>query len=111
MTVAASLKGVSSVQEALDEALALVAVAVGGLLRRGQPGLFAARACLDVQDLLEDAGATPSEEPATAGMDPEEALGRAVVLLDGIAQSRRPLLLAAAHAALQGVIAGAGGPV
>jgi len=69
--------------------------------------VFTTRECLDVQTLLEDAGAVIEIELVDAGgtRTPHELLQLAAAALDAILADERPVLLAPARAELQSTIA------
>lgn len=81
-------------QERLDGALAMVAAAAEQLLEEAgndSQALFAARRCLDVQDLLEEAGARPQAHEHK-GLTSRRLLEDAAAALDEVEEPRPPRL-------------------
>jgi hypothetical protein len=102
---------VTTTQQLLDQALHQVMAATRAGLEMAEGDvtgqlIFAARQCLDLQTLLEDAGAVidadwGDEETRT----PHELLQSAAAALDAIPADERPTLLAPARAELQTTMA------
>jgi hypothetical protein len=106
----ASLWPMSLNQYRLDRALALVAAAEREFLTRASDGrgdgteVFTARHCLEVQDLLERAGAHPGAEVQEG--DLRTNLAHAEAELDAIDEGERPIRLLPARAELRALAAG-----
>ena len=107
-----SLREVTTTEQLLDQALGHVAAATQAMLEvtendvTGQR-VFTTRQCLDVQTLLEDAGAVIDLDLADQGgtRTPHELLRAAAAALDAIPAEERPVMLAPARAELQSTIA------
>jgi hypothetical protein len=74
---------------------------------KGGQLIFTARQCLDVQNLLEDAGAVIDVDMVdqVEARTPHELLRLAADALDAIPADERPTLLAAARAEIQATMA------
>jgi hypothetical protein len=107
---------VTTTEQLLEQALGQVAAATQATLELAENDgtgqlLFTARQCLDVQNLLEDAGAVFDVDlvdlvaPVEA-QTPHELLRLAAAALDAIPADERPALLAPARAELQATMAG-----
>lgn len=104
-----SLREVTTTEQLLEQALGQVAAATQATLELAENDgtgqlIFTARQCLDVQNLLEDAGAVFEVDPADT-RTPHELLRLAAAALDGIPADERPALLAPARAELQATMA------
>ncbi|MEP7161609.1 MAG: hypothetical protein ABI746_10970 [Dermatophilaceae bacterium] len=90
-------------QTRLDEAYAHVKYATAAFLAHDDDnGLIAARACMDVETLLEDAGATwPAADDIEGTADGTEQLNKAAAALDAI---NPPDLLGPVWAQLQAAL-------
>ena len=102
----------TTTEQLLEQALGHVAAATQAMLevaKNDAPArlIFTARQCLDVQTLLEDAGAVIDIDLVDQGgtRTPHELLRLAAAALDAIAADERPVLLAPARAELQSTIA------
>jgi hypothetical protein len=107
-----SLHDVTTTEQLLEQALGQVAAATQATLELAENDgtgqlIFTARQCLDVQNLLEDAGAVIDVDlvdPADT-RTPHELLRLAADALDAIPADERPTLLAPARAELQATMA------
>ena len=102
----------TTTEQLLDQALGHVAAATQAMLEVAKSDapprlMFTARQCLDVQTLLEDAGAVIDIDVVDQGgtRAPYELLQLAAAALDAIPADERPVLLAPARAELQSTIA------
>jgi hypothetical protein len=96
----------------LEQALGQVAAATRATLELAENDgtghlIFTARQCLDVQNLLEDAGAAIDVDlvDQVDTRTPHELLRLAAAALDAIPAEERPTLLAPARAELQATMA------
>ena len=102
----------TTTEQLLEQALGQVAAATRATLELAENDetgqlIFTARQCLDVQNLLEDAGAVfdvDLVDPVEA-QTPHELLRLAAAALDAIPADERPALLAPARAELQSTMA------
>lgn len=107
-----SLREVTTTEQLLEQALGHVAAATQAMLELAENDvtgqlIFTTRQCLDVQTLLEDAGAVIDIDLVDQGgtSTPHELLQLAAAALDAIPADERPVLLAPARAELQSTIA------
>ncbi len=93
-------------QTRLDEAYAHVKYATAAFLAHDdEHGLVAAHSCMDVETLLEDAGARwPAADDIEGTADGTEQLNKAAAALDAINPADRPDLLGPAWAQLQAAL-------
>jgi hypothetical protein len=103
---------VTTTEQLLEQALGHVAAATQAMLELAENDvtgqlIFTTRQCLDVQTLLEDAGAVLDIDLVDQGgtSTPHELLQLAAAALDAIPADERPVLLAPARAELQSTIA------
>jgi hypothetical protein len=107
-----SLRLVTTTEQLLEQALGHVAAATQAMLELTENDvtgqlIFTTRQCLDVQTLLEDAGAVIEIDLVDPGgtRTPHELLQLAAAALDAIPAAERPVLLTPARAELQATIA------
>ena len=107
-----SLREVTTTEQLLEQALSQVAAATRATLELAENDetgqlIFTARQCLDVQNLLEDAGAVIDVDlvDQVDAQTPHELLRLAAAALDAIPVEERPALLAPARAELQATMA------
>src|ERR1035437_4361248 len=107
-----SLREVTTTEQLLEQALGQVAAATRATLELAENDgtghlIFTARQCLDVQNLLEDAGAAIDVDlvDQVDTRTPHELLRLAAAALDAIPAEERPTLLAPARAELQATMA------
>ena len=102
----------TTTEQFLEQALGQVAAATRATLELAENDgtgqlIFTARQCLDVQNLLEDAGAVIDVDVVDQvdAQTPHELLRLAAAALDAIPAEERPTLLAPARAELQATMA------
>jgi len=101
---------VTTTEQLLDQALHQVTAATRAALEMAEGDvtgqlIFTARQCLEVQTLLEDAGAVLVDQVDQNTHSPHELLQLAAADLDAIPAAERPTLLAPARAELQNAMA------
>ena len=102
----------TTTEQLLEQALSRVAAATRATLELAENDetgqlIFTARQCLDVQNLLEDAGAVIDVDlvDQVGAQTPHDSLRLAAAALDAIPADERPTLLAPARAELQATMA------
>jgi hypothetical protein len=105
-----SLREVTTTEQFLDQALHQVTAATRAMLEMAESDvtgqlIFTARQCLEVQTLLEDAGAVLVDQVDKDTRTSHELLQLAAADLDAIPADERPTLLAPARAELQNAMA------